>query len=186
MENTKKVGVLFSGGVESTLILYEAMLKYDNVYALSESGGDRYHITSTIINKLENLTGKKIQKHILMIFDFEIIDNKQVTKEPLQNVYRRYLIKNNIDIVYAGTNKFYEELPELGGPRKDLRSNIVKMPYWDMYKHEVMEKYYKYGIQHLIKYCVSCTHHRKDFTCGKCYDCKERKIAETRLDKKTL
>ena len=45
-----------------------------------------------------------------MIFDFEIIDNKQVTKEPLQNVYRRYLIKNNIDIVYAGTNKFYEEL----------------------------------------------------------------------------
>ena len=35
MENTKKVGGLFSGGGEATLILYEAMLKYDNVYALS-------------------------------------------------------------------------------------------------------------------------------------------------------
>lgn len=185
MENTKRIGVLFSGGVESTLLLYEVMNRYNNVFVLSEAGGDRFYFTSTMIDRLEKLTRKKIQKHILMNFEFEIIDNIQVTKEHLHVVYNQYLTRNNIDVTYAGTNKFYDEIPAWK-PRKDLRSDTVKMPYFDMYKHEVMKKYYEYGIQHLIKYCISCTHHKKDFVCGECYDCKERKYAETRLDEKTF
>ena len=181
-----RIGVLFSGGVESTLVLYEAMIRHDNIFTLSEAGGDRPYFTSTMIDKLEKLTRKKVKKQILMDFEFEIIDNRQVSKEDLREVYKRYLVKNNIDIVYTGTNKFYEEVPAWRPKRKDLRSDTVKMPYFDMYKHEVMKKYYEYGIQHLIKYCISCTHHKKDFVCGECYDCKERKYAETRLDEKTF
>lgn len=181
MANIKKVGVLFSGGVESTFLLYETLLKYDNVVTLSENLNDVSYFTSRMIERLEKITNKKVKEQILMNFEYTVIDNEQNIKEDLHDVYRRYIIENNVDLVFAGTNAYYDEVPSWA-PRRDVRSETVKQPYFDMLKHEVMEKFYEHKIEHLLEHCHSCLHQTKDFVCGECFNCRERKYAETRLD----
>jgi 7-cyano-7-deazaguanine synthase in queuosine biosynthesis len=169
----RKVSLLFSGGVESTLLLYLLMkdnIKFDT-YIIDRFNNPLNKATRVFnyIKKLTNSTGElttltfpKLPQHLELI---------NVTM---------YLSRNH-DIILWGINKY--PLDQSIRPNHIFNfqeTDKLKLPFKDLEKSQTVEAFYKLGIEHLLPITHSCGS-ALNTPCGECFNCRERTWAYNKL-----
>ena len=175
-----KVAVLFSGGMDSTLVLYmlleEKRLKNLNTEIhcfTAPQLGRKMH--SEEILSLPEFSGKCIHHE----------DVKNETDEGIRPMLLELLHRGWT--VYTGTNAVPDE--PIGGRyparkyKDPLPANLFN-PFRYAFKHHILEAYSKLNIEHLISKTHSCTE-QEIGECGICFACYERAWAFKKLGLKS-
>lgn len=186
------VGILVSGGADSALILYLAMLKYTekiHIFTTVIGEGKTSSIlgSAKVIHECIRLTGNRnIEQHI------SYVDHK--TKPPfnLPLLAKEYLQKGEIEALFFGSN--VEPDPSItanwsGGPstlsntrdpgitRDQFMWEGWCLPWINMTKKDIANVYKKYDLLDslfpLTRSCVGDYLPEKPH-CGDCWWCKER------------
>jgi 7-cyano-7-deazaguanine synthase in queuosine biosynthesis len=182
----KVTNILFSGGMDSTILLY--LLAKE----IHQNNYDIKIICHAFGNNSckENL--KSITNYVQSRFNVKI----------LLIIYRhkywiRDMVKQILDLygatVYSGCNKVVEDkfiptkyiphdTPPIRGP---AYNDFHIRPFIDMNKIEIMDIYLKENLLELLKLTHSCGIH-SDTPCGECYFCMERSWAATSLNVKDI
>jgi 7-cyano-7-deazaguanine synthase in queuosine biosynthesis len=171
-EYPKKIALLFSGGVESTLLLYLLNQEIQNTdHLLSVYVVDR---PNKPIDKSREMFSK-ISKGSLNVLQIPKV--QYWLQVPIASI----ILKQNHDVVLRGINKY--------PPDESIRPNHIfsfqetenlRLPFKDLEKTHTIEAFYKLGIEHLLPYTHSCGADL-DMPCGKCFNCLERAWAYNTL-----
>jgi 7-cyano-7-deazaguanine synthase in queuosine biosynthesis len=174
-EDCKTVHVLFSGGVDSTILLYLLLLEKQNrgeldiiCYGLQMSKhGAQYLRCQQILNVLEEKFNTKIP--------FRTFTQKFI----LRKFVERLLSVNN-GCVFSGCNKVLDVLNPtnyIPGDTPPVRGNPFNefhvRPFIDMDKKQIISYYIQYDIKDLFNLTYSCGFNQQT-PCGDCYFCLER------------
>lgn len=161
----KNIALLFSGGVESSLLLYLLTKEIQNTnHKLSVYVIDR---PSNPIDKSKNIFSK-ISKESLNVLKIPKVNYWQ--QVPLASL----ILKSKHDVVLWGINKYPS--------KQSIRPNHIfnfqetdklKLPFKDLEKTQTIDAYYKLGIEHLLPLTHSCGSD-KILPCGICFNCRER------------
>ena len=168
----KNIALLFSGGVESTLLLYLLDQEIQNTdYLLSVHVIDR---PNKPINKSKNIFSK-ISNGSLNILQIPSVNYWQQVRVATS------ILKHNHDIILWGINKYPSD--------QSIRPNHIfnfqetdklKLPFKDLEKSQTVEAFYKLGIEHLLPITHSCGS-ALNTPCGECFNCRERTWAYNKL-----
>ena len=162
----KKIALLFSGGVESTLLLYLLNQEIQNTdHELSVFVLDRPN--KPLIKSREMFA--KIGKGSLNVLHIPEVKYWQ------QIPFATEILKQQYDVVLRGMNKY----PSDQSIRPDRLFNFqesdkLKLPFKDLEKHQTIRAFYKLGIEELLPFTHSCGLHL-DVPCGQCFNCRERR-----------
>ena len=178
----KRIGVLFSGGIDSTILLY-LLAKYcpdREITALTlqkQQSEYTFHAQSVI----EQIGLPNIKHHSE---PFERKDEKG-TYKPYVNYF---LINGTVDYVYSATNCLPPEgtIPEDGSapPRMgaNYREEVLGTPFLNLYKYYTLDLYFREQVEHLLGFTHSCIT-QSTGECGHCWWCKEKQWAFSQLNR---
>ena len=176
MQNLDKVAVTFSGGMDSTLLLY-MLIKDKEERGLNT---EIHCFTATQV-------GTKIHsQNILALPEFagKVIHHTDVNNPIDESV--KPMIQQLLDdgwFVYCATNAV--PLEEIGGrypqrPKKNPDNTNLNLPFAFLFKYHIVAAYYELGIQHVIPATHTCTQIEYG-ECGECYACREKKWGFSKL-----
>jgi len=177
----RKIGLLISGGLDSSLMLYlitkEIKEKNSNVefitYTVEQELKGTVHHTKKIINIIEELNNISITNIIVGAShahtDYEIIYGT------LDALNRERKSNQVLDVLYLASTKVPEELKNVNGaPRRDGRNIFsVVQPWSTVNKDEIVSYILKNNLLELVKNSHSCTMISNKH-CGECWNCIER------------
>jgi 7-cyano-7-deazaguanine synthase in queuosine biosynthesis len=170
-----KIHVLFSGGVDSTMLLYLLLLEKQNrseldiiCYGLQMSKhGAQYLRCQQILNVLEEKFNTKIP--------FRTFTTRFILRQFVER-----LLSVNDGCVFSGCNKvldFLNPTNYIPGDTPPVRGNPFNefhvRPFIDMDKKQIVSYYVQYNEMELLKLTHSCGIHM-EVPCGGCYFCLER------------
>jgi hypothetical protein len=177
-----RIGVMISGGADSTLLLYlllnENQLCGKNIKLFCIPSNDNAAVRATIVAdsvakifKLPTPTiyfiGNPYQHHSTLIWN------------TWQDIKRRDIV----DHLFIGDNQTPKVLTEDSAPiRSRSRDPFIAQPFFDLTKDKLIQKYYELGIEFLLKFTHSCAYDI-DPGCGTCWQCKERAWAFQQIRK---
>lgn len=178
LEDTNKVGVAFSGGMDSTLLLY-MMLK----------DKEQRNLNTEIHCFTASQCGTKLNSQIVLSqpeFAGKVIHHLDADNQTTEGIkpLMRWLLDAGWT-VYGATNA--TPLEQIGG-RYPIRAakfpdgNNNHLPFLMMYKYHILDAYYQLGIDHLLKFTHTCTEQEVG-DCGLCFACRERQWAFEKLGK---
>jgi hypothetical protein len=170
---TAKIGVLTSGGVDSTLLYYLILyIKYRNALphyirpiVILRKEGSKY-FARPIVQKINAIWGHPLES--MRLGNTTLPEHQQV-----QSAVKQAIDIFNLHYVYIGLIANRAEhtvgfdiipvptLPQILTPLKQLE------------KSHVIDLYYQFGIQDLLKYTHSCDQ-SEQMPCGVCNGCQER------------
>jgi len=177
------IGLLSSGGADSTLLMYFLMKYHTNklvVYTVAEQAK---HFTTAkssaqVIDKCAKLTGKTDIEHRV----------KYVPVKTAKSVYskpRLDIIAHKINALYEGmTNNPSEDIGNNGQHNRNplIKKSIIEykthvQPFINVDKKIIASLYKKYKLQNLFNLTRSCETFEDIGLkhCGECWWCKERK-----------
>ena len=173
-----KIGVLFSGGIDSTVLLcllqLQRKIKNFEITAFNIENTNLYEVNCRKIINLPFFSGIKF---IEKVYNAEIFDGN------IKTGIIEVLNKEDLDLVYIGINKN----PDITHPNKPVRRTKAELqiakklcyPFIDLTKDEVLKLFY--GIDelknsNLLEHTHSCTSHTTR-QCGECFQCAERSWA---------
>lgn len=175
ISNYDDIAVLFSGGADSTLLLY--LLLLDNKKFNKK-------ITSYVINRYNNPIEKATEVYKNLLSRFNLFEELKILEIPkvspaLEVITGGIILSKNHNIIMSGINKYPSEKnirPKFEA--KFLRDNIrdrhnFKYPFKNLEKYHIIDAFFKLGISGLLPYTHSCGSADKD-PCGECFNCKER------------
>ncbi len=174
-----KVALLFSGGVDSTLVLKVLSDHCTKVGA---------RLTALTV---ENKAGYNIFcKSLLSLYEFQHVTwikdyyNKNNFDGNIDSAIRSILKDSAYDLVYTGTTK-NPDIPLTGSPLRHTKKQIDSIPklvcpYADKSKDKVLEDYLKHSCKYLYKFTHSCTVSYVK-ACGECFQCLEKHWAEEKV-----
>ena len=176
LADTEKVAVTYSGGMDSTLLLY-MLLKDKEERGLNT---EIHCFTATQV-------GTKIHsQNVLALPQFagKVIHHVDVPNPISESV--RPVSKNLLEegwILYGASNAV--PLEQIGGrypPRPDKFPDNPKfiLPFVFLFKYHILDAYYKLGIQDVLPVTHTCTE-QVHGECGQCYACRERNWAFAKL-----
>ncbi len=176
LEDVPKVAVLFSGGMDSTLLL--SMLIKDK--EMKKLNTEIHCFTATQVGT---------KKHAMNVLELSEFKNKVVhhidvhnpISESVKPVFQRLLDENWI--LYGGTNAV--PLESIGGrypprPVKHPDNPSLHLPFVFLFKYHILDAYYQLGIEHILPTTHTCTE-QIDGECGLCYACLEKQWAFNKL-----
>lgn len=171
------IGLGFSGGMDSTILLYELLNK------------TKEHIVCITHDiRLHNTVAYKNAAKVLTNFESDRITHYIDSTYELNRfqTYVRAIVKFKLTDFYVGTTKIAEHILNdtrhtmmNGNDRIDFRNQImsgVKMhqPYFDLYRTDIIKKYIKYDIIDIMNMTNSCDK-SIEIPCGECQGCRDRK-----------
>lgn len=185
----KKLGVLFSGGLDSTIVVCLLLNELKNrnqldsiditCFTVCKTSGSTYY-ANRMIDQLEKTYSKKLD-HV------SNLDNPAINITPtplyldtllnLRNQYNDVLFFTGLMSYPNKTEKkfvYTESMSNL--PNDLLTTNRVVQPLRHLYKYHVVDLYYKLNVEHLIPYTHTCTK-QSIGTCDMCTGCEERNWA---------
>ena len=168
-----RIGVFVSGGIDSTILYYLVLkkcLENNNTQifpiVIMRKEGSR-HFAKPVIAKINQLLN--VNTTILRLGDTTLPESQQVTSA----VKQAFVLPPYMNFVYVGV---INNLPEhlIGFEKIVLPDHQpLQFPFKDLYKYEVIDLYYKFGVDSLLQYTHSC-----DISeikpCGTCNGCRER------------
>jgi len=188
--NATHVGVMFSGGMDSTILLF-LMLK--------EIQDEKINVKLTaFIVPVESLKAKKhayrvidfLEKYFQIKINIEIIGTGTLPhnlniKVPAHTI----LYRNLVDKLYLGINQ--NPPVDFGVVPINRRSPDAPVPYnvgypfIQLYKKHILELYKIFNVLELAHITHSCGSN-SDYPCKKCFHCFERSWAFTELNLKEI
>jgi len=174
-----KKALLYSGGVESTLLLYK----------LSQ----RINIHLYLVNRFNNPIDKALRLYNLIKEDLQvnppltILDLSALEGHLQLRKAREEILKDN-DVLYVGACQYPNDehvmsllMPEYRFDFNKLRTDPnLAAPFIEMDKSETIKEYYDLGIENYLPFTHSCGNNT-DKPCKTCFNCTERKWAYEKL-----
>lgn len=182
LPSTTKVGVLVSGGVDSTLLYYLLL----HIKHQTNSSVD---ITPIVIHRKEGSKhfARPIVERINQIFNIykkpKQLGNTMLPEpEQVESAVKHafYLLK--LETVYVGVISNREEHLIGFNPIPIIEHHSVQTPFKNLEKSHVVDMFYQLGIDHLLPFTHSCDQH-ETAACGLCNGCRERQWGFEQLDK---
>jgi 7-cyano-7-deazaguanine synthase in queuosine biosynthesis len=177
------IALLFSGGVESTLLLYlismEIVRHYPNkrltLYIL-----DRYNRpidkAHTVVNIVFNKTNLSVPLNKLLMPP--IVQHQEIA-------LASKIIGLRHAIVVCGFNKYPDD--DSIRPNhlvKIIEGKKIKFPFAHIEKDIIVQEFFNLGISDILPFTHSCGLNL-DIPCGECFNCRERSWAYTKINKPT-
>lgn len=169
IQPVKKIAVTFSGGMDSTLLLY--MLLQDR--EVSQVDTEIHCFTAT-------QCGTKIHSQkVLSLPEFagKIVHHLDCDN-PIDESVKPLTLKLLEDgwTVYGASNAV--PLEQIGGrypprPVKNPAHPNLILPFMFLFKYHITDAYYKLGIENLINVTHTCTEQEYG-ECGQCFACREK------------
>jgi len=174
----KSVGLMVSSGLDSAILLY-TLYKVNpgasiTTFCVPREADDAKTHSYAVHEKVSDLLGKKIPMPTLIGTS---VDENSVSAT------RHLLDSGDLDLIYDGVNHqpplgfgFYEssnmETAESRGTTKGYRAWRIERdglvtPFLHTYKYHLIDLYYKFSVEELIKPTHSCT----ALTVGRCSKC---------------
>lgn len=172
----EKIAVTFSGGIDSTLLLY--MLIKDK----EEKG-----LNTEIHCFTATQCGTKIHsRRVLELPEFngKIIHHTDV-ENPINESVKPVINGLLLDgwEVFGASNAV--PLEQIGGrypprPVKNPTNNLLHLPFLFLFKYHIVDSYFKLGISHILETTHTCTELEYG-ACNECFACKEKEWAFKKL-----
>jgi len=170
------IGLGYTGGMDSTMLLYELLQETDNHIVC---------VTNDIRSR--NTVAHENASKILKYFDSNRITHYTDSTYGVNHfeTYVRAMFKFKLTDFYFGTSKIIEHVLEDtkhtmldGHDRVDFRNqefNGVRLhqPYFDLYRTDIIEKYIAYDMIDIMNDTNSCDK-LIEKPCGECQACRDR------------
>jgi len=181
-DNSKKYGILLSGGLDSAILLYLLIKNNPSInlqtFTIDKSDG-AYLYADPVIDHFNRKFSLSIPKTIKV--GDPTVFHRQQSVTAVKDIFEQY----PVDHLFIGINQNPPELAKLSGaPVRDKQSLNPRIlyPFVDLYKHNILEIMYDNQQQDLIDITHSCTE-RQHGRCNICWQCKERAWAFEKLGK---
>lgn len=181
------IAILYSGGVESSLLYYlskrSIMEKYhDKQIKLFIT--DRHNRPIEKAIKLLDLMKKSLSDDTT---ELEVINFDEALPNYLKMVYLIKELETKYDVILWGPNKYPDD--NTIRPRPDHTvdfdryndQNKLKLPFANYTKDQVIATYYELGIESFLPYTRSCGSDQNE-PCKICFNCRERAWAYEKLN----
>lgn len=186
---SSKIGIFASGGLDSGILLcliIEELIQTNRIHlveihtytVLKFDGAMAY--AERLFEWIQNFY--KITLHIHNNIDNNDMALGRVSKYTIEKI----MSENPNTVFYLGMNyqadpsiKTFKHNLRVKGPTSDLE--FLKFPFLYMIKPNMVDLYFKLGVQDLIPLTHSCTSSMTDF-CNDCYSCEERAWAFEELN----
>lgn len=178
-----KIGIFVSGGLDSALLYYLALLEQQRTASSCEifpivilrKEGSRY-FARPIIKKINNLFG--IKTKILRLGNTTLPEPEQVSSAVKQS----FILPPYLNTVFVGViNNRPEHMVGIDHIPVPEHEQIIA-PFKHLEKVHIIDLYHKFDICHLFKYTHSCDRYEQQ-PCGACNGCKERAWGFSELGK---
>jgi 7-cyano-7-deazaguanine synthase in queuosine biosynthesis len=175
----KNIAVLFSGGSDSTLLLYLILLDIEKTktnHSLSIYILDRYNKPLEYASQIIELISKKFNKKLELI-KFKIPKVDQKYEVPLSSS----MMESRHEVILWGINKYPRD--ETIRPMQLFNfqeTNKRKFPFIDLEKDKLIQAFYDLNIQDILRQTHSCGSNLSQ-PCGECFNCRERTWAYNKL-----
>jgi hypothetical protein len=185
--NLKKSVLMFSGGVDSSLLAYMLLKHKIDFVALHVEMLDKYQLPhiNRVLSFLENHFNKKIE--IVVSEPIYTINHPTFTNM----IVNEFILENKLDGKFGGKTKnppvgFYENENNRPEERDGLEEDIVKKkidthefyyitPFGSLDKKDLFKTYKEENLlQNLYPLTFSCSAAYKEQHCRTCWWCKER------------
>lgn len=180
--NDKKVGVLLSGGLDSTIMTYLLIKNNPDInitfFTIPKRDG-AMNYADAIIEHFNKKFGKSFPKTI-PVGNVRVYHRHQSTTAVIE-------ILNNydIDLLFIGINKNPPELMDIPhAPQRETESKHEKIiyPFVKMLKSDVIKIMFDEGQEDIMNITHTCTQ-QEEGRCGVCWQCTERSWAFSKLGK---
>lgn len=172
----RRIGVLVSGGLDSSLLYY----------LLKSIINEKYTLTPYIINRNDGSMpyALNVIKHIDSLFNHESKFNIVEINEPDSDLQvsagiGTILSTNKVNVLYVG---IIQTLPEhcigVSGPYVPTDSTLLKYPFKNLNKVHIVDCIKKLKLEHLFAITQSCVYNNN---CRICNRCNERNWAFKQL-----
>ena len=176
LNSTGRVALLFSGGVESTLLLY-LLLEKNSFDSLTVFLIDRFNnpiaralnVYNSVKERLANTTSQ------LKILKIPVLEQSEEIRYVVKS------IESEFDNIIIGLNKYPPDLsirPVV--QERFLEKDKINFPLKYFDKKEIIQKFFEIGIEELLPITHSCGMNG-NVPCGECFNCKERRWAYKEL-----
>jgi hypothetical protein len=184
-EHLNHIGVMLSGGMDSTLLLFlileklSSLEKNISLTVFNVPKNDSKTHSRKIVNFIENKYNRSI--NLIHLGDITLPHNKVI------NVPVGYILDNKlVDRLYSGVNQNPPfNIPNVVSPkRRDPNDTIpdnLSFPFIRLYKTHILEIYEQFDILDLANLTRSCEQ-KKDTKCNLCFHCYERAWAFKELN----
>jgi len=176
-ENSKKIAILTSGGIDSTLLLYLiAKQIYEqqlNIQVLAFS-------KNLLSYRLEKI--KKILSYITELYPIKLSHNNTHGVVHIRTFVKNILDTTSCDYVFSGCNKVITDqftptnyIPNDTPPFRGASYNHQHLrPFIEMDKIEIVRMFVDFNIIPLLELTFSCGFTPSEIECGACYFCQEK------------
>lgn len=186
-KSAKRIGVMFSGGIDSTLIL--------SLLCLAQKRDD-FEITAFTV---ENSQNYQIHCRAILSLPFfksvlytDNISNGARFDGVIKQGIKSVLDKDNIDLVFTGVNS-NPPVPMSGAPIRFSAEQInsipkLRCPFVEVTKDWIIETYYQVpeiAALNLLPLTHSCTAQSLG-ECGNCFQCKEKTWAFSKIGREYI
>lgn len=197
----KTLSIGFSGGVESSLLLY-LLLKHTNrtLYLFNWSTRVRKHRNATVASNVLEWCSNKTGNHDVVLVNIrkEEIDLSDTENDAIA-IQNQYMNSGIVDFIYIGSNKLppdghphtenikqlFPDEYEKRNPNKNhqtFRYSVkIQFPLLNLDKRDIKDIFIKEGISELYDLTWSCAEYISDEDweigkthCGVCCQCQER------------
>jgi 7-cyano-7-deazaguanine synthase in queuosine biosynthesis len=174
------VGLLFSGGIDSALLFY-LLSKNRHNDNLSLYVIDRYNKPLEHAYYVYNLICQKLNTDKFKLHTLAI--PKVANYREIKTAAGIIRSTTNHSMLICGINKYPDDLTIRPMHTTNFReTNYIRYPLKDYYKHDIINQFYKLGIEDILPYTHSCGLDQSS-PCAKCFNCRERADAYTILNK---
>lgn len=188
-ENITRIGITVSGGLDSTILAYLILKEIEltqrtnsidvKLFTIIKNDGSTYY-AARIVNELKKIFPAQKLTYVNNCSNGDVWDGRATVGITL--LYSR----NDTDVLYTGVNR--QVSPEIKRFKNRLKiyyqdeKRWYKAPFLNMKKPNMLDLYYKLGVESLIPFTHTCTTSLLS-KCNACYSCEEREWAFNELNK---
>ena len=179
----KRIGVLFSGGADSTLMLYQLSKTHPKtefyLYVGSRLDDEQYHLPN-----VENVLNE-LKLNNIIVYAIYTFKNRADGKSKRDDLRKKFVQRYKLDCMVNGFTKNPDVyLGEGADIQRDQKmekvvttKNGITMyrPFADLNKKDIASLYKEYGLlKNLFPLTISCEAIKPPRPCKECWWCKER------------
>lgn len=175
-----KKSLLFSGGVESTLLYYELLKNTSKNASLNLFILDR---DNRPIEKAQSVYSLVRNSFNDTVSTCNILEVPAGLGNGERMMWAVRELSTDSDEIYWGINAYFDHIkPKYqvfdfdSVERKTQRYPQLRFPYLNYTKDQIIERYVKYDIAWVLEHTHSCGR-PVDKPCGTCFNCREREYA---------